>query len=238
MTNEELMPRAKAGDIEAIQALYDNNIGIMHKLIFRLSISKQDRDDFLQECYFVLLKCIDAFEPEKGFKFITYLSKAITRMIWRKTNDEKQQPQTVSIYDSVSNDTDGIELIDTLRDPAAEEFIDNLDWSYFQSEVQSVLVEIEQPCRALVFENKGKGLTVKYLAHKYGLTERDAQNHICRTELKLRRNRRLKEIGIDYGIIKLHKRRYKTIEELMGEVKADREWLQNRQQSSNAFEHI
>ncbi len=199
MTNEELIPIAKTGDKQAIQTLYDNNIGIMHMLIFENHISKQDRDDLLQECYFVLINCINRYDANKDILFISYLSQAITWMIQRKKNLMKKHDNDISLYSKI-NDAENIELIDVIKDSKSEEFIDDYELSYLQSEVQRILAEIEQPARDLTFENLGKKLSVKYLSRKYSITERDVFNHINKARKNLRRNKRLRILGQEYGL--------------------------------------
>ncbi|ACL76189.1 RNA polymerase sigma factor [Ruminiclostridium cellulolyticum] len=227
MTNEELIPKAKQGDKQALQALYDNNIGIMHKLIFRYSVSKQDRDDFLQECYFVLLNCVKAYKPEREILFISYLGNAIVWMILRKKGQMRKYENNVSLNSKVNNDTEDVEFIDMLQDSEAEKFVDDIELSFIQSEVQKILTETtDHPVRELIFENLGKQLSIRYLSKKYNLTERDIHNHINKARDRLKRNHKLRALAEDYGIIAAPVKT--NLEELINIFKAENEWLRQR----------
>ena len=41
------------------------------------------RDDFISEGLLKLLECIEAFRPDRGYKFSTYLYRSMYRMFWR-----------------------------------------------------------------------------------------------------------------------------------------------------------
>ncbi len=89
MTNEELAMRIQAGDSACVERLWNN----IHKLMHRIagSIYKQRRercaaagvtqDDILQECFFVMLRAVDAYKPDAGYAFNSYIKYHLKNVI-------------------------------------------------------------------------------------------------------------------------------------------------------------
>lgn len=76
---------AKAGDENAKKILKEHNLKLVLSIAKRYTGRGLDFLDLIQEGSFGLMKAIDKFEPEKGFKFSTYatwwIRQAITRSI-------------------------------------------------------------------------------------------------------------------------------------------------------------
>ncbi len=82
MTNEELALRAREGDSQSCALLWQNIRPLICKLVFARYIQNTERckrygvepEDLIQEGFFAMLEAVRAYDPEKGFKFASYLN--------------------------------------------------------------------------------------------------------------------------------------------------------------------
>ena len=80
-TNEALAAQAKAGDREALAALWEQNRGLLRIMFSRLAAACRERmdaagvtiEDLEQEGYFAVAKAAKLYDPSAGTKFSTFL---------------------------------------------------------------------------------------------------------------------------------------------------------------------
>ncbi len=85
MTNEELCALAKKGDVDAQNSLIEENIRFIRKTAYEVWSAEMEInaslgigiDDLVQEGSLGLLECVAGYNPDSGFKFLTYASPAI-----------------------------------------------------------------------------------------------------------------------------------------------------------------
>ena len=86
----ELFKQAKNGDKEARDYLIENNMGLVHA-IAKSYLGTDYYDSLVQEGNIGLIKAVDNFEPERGFKFSTYayfkIKGEMQRIIRNKRED-------------------------------------------------------------------------------------------------------------------------------------------------------
>ncbi len=130
MTNEELAELVKQGHEEFTSALWENVRRLMYRLAFRQYRANCELfvraglalEDIQQEGYYAMLGAVEAYNPEKGYAFTTYLHYQLKRRLRDiiKPCDLLARADTRSL--DAPLDTDEAEsdtLHDILADPAS-----------------------------------------------------------------------------------------------------------------------
>lgn len=116
MTNEELVALIQAGvDVQENMAqLYQQNRRFITKIALPYS-NTCELEDLVQEAYFGLEKAAKKFEPDRGFKFLTYAENWIRQVIHRYCQNNgnlKRVPvhvlEQISKYQKFRNDFIGV----------------------------------------------------------------------------------------------------------------------------------
>ena len=85
MTNEELAVIIKQGNTQLMERLYLQNKGVIYQYAYwyytkyrtRCDSSGIVMDDLIQEGYFALCDAVQAYKPESGYKFLTFIKYPI-----------------------------------------------------------------------------------------------------------------------------------------------------------------
>lgn len=86
---KELFQKAKDGDKEARDYIIENNMGLVHS-IAKSYLGTDHYDSLVQEGNIGLIKAVDNFEPERGFKFSTYAYWKIKGEMQRFIRDSRE----------------------------------------------------------------------------------------------------------------------------------------------------
>ena len=124
-SNEELAERSKSGDTTAILELWSNlepfidmKLSQYMRYIHDAAI---DRDDLKQASYFAMLRAINYYNPNKGYRFITYFSKTLLKEFNITAGFTRQQHVVVSLDAKIPGGSDDSPaLLETLADEAAQ----------------------------------------------------------------------------------------------------------------------
>lgn len=78
MTNEEIIKEIAAGHNiqDNMYQLYSQNLTLLKKWSSKYILALGE-DDVLQECYIALYNAVQGFDVDKGYKFTTFLQKAV-----------------------------------------------------------------------------------------------------------------------------------------------------------------
>lgn len=117
MSNEQLCIAALGGDMEARNALVENNLRFIKRTAYEMWSAQRELsaalcieiDDLVQEGSLGLLDCISGFQPDTGNKFLTYAAPAIRNAMvdyirrWNPTFEAKNLGSIVRL-DTVAKD--------------------------------------------------------------------------------------------------------------------------------------
>lgn len=127
-TEEEFYLRKYfAGDKNARDKLIEHNLRLVAHIAKRYSNSEQELEDLISIGIVGLIKAIDSFSSEKGFKISTYASKCVENEILMHIRATKKIKSEVSMNTIIGTDKDGndMELVDTL-DSESKDAIDTI----------------------------------------------------------------------------------------------------------------
>lgn len=104
MTNEELAVRIQAGETAYKADLWEAVRKLLYKLVYPYSPFAErlglDMEDLLQESYFAMEAAVQAYRPEAGYAFSTYLGrqarKAVRTLLYY-WNGKRRYVETVSL---------------------------------------------------------------------------------------------------------------------------------------------
>ena len=117
----------KEGDPRARKTLIEYNMRLVAHIAKRYSNSEQELEDLISIGIVGLIKAIDSFSAEKGFKISTYASKCVENEILMHIRATKKIRSEVSMNTIIGTDKDGndMELVDTL-DSESKDAIDTI----------------------------------------------------------------------------------------------------------------
>lgn len=95
MTNEELVRRIKNGNKEMMSELYTQNIRLIQIIARKLCTDINDYEDAIQDAYFGLVAAVEAYDKDKGVKFMTYAAYHIKLAIHRGKCTAQHVPERI-----------------------------------------------------------------------------------------------------------------------------------------------
>lgn len=132
MSNEELAVQIKAGDTACIEQLWQNIYRLLYMLAGRVYTRRRERcaaagvtlEDLLQECFFVMMRAVDAYDPDAVYPFNAYIryhmkNTVNTLLGYRTARQQKEPLNTCTSLDmELTGEGDGDLLLgDTIEDP-------------------------------------------------------------------------------------------------------------------------
>lgn len=97
-----LVRQAQAGSIQARNQLIEENIGLLYSVINGMNLPRSDADEHLSVAVETFIRCINAFDPDKGYALSTYSARSIQLEVYRQYNSNKG-PVRVPEMDKRSN---------------------------------------------------------------------------------------------------------------------------------------
>jgi RNA polymerase sigma-70 factor, ECF subfamily len=179
-----LVERAKAGDVEAFEALTNRNERRVYSLALRMLRQEQDAEDVTQQTFLSALENLRGFRGEASFS--TWLLRIATHAALKIIRRRKGL-ETVSLEEATER-TDGS---DTIPHP---EYI--ADWRQSPEELvhkneirrllDDALAQLDEKQRLVFLLRDVEGLSIKETAEALGLTESNTKVRLLRARLQLR----------------------------------------------------
>lgn len=171
-----------------------DNVGLVYHVLQKMNLYDQ-RDYYYSAGIIGLIKAANAFDPEKGIKFATYASRCIQNEILmecRRLNAVRRQNNTVSLYEPVSNDTEGLLVMDFISsDFDIEEDYINKEQKKALNKAISMLNDDE---KELINCYYYKNMNQCELAKKFGITQCSISRNLTKCYKKLRKYYKYEEV--------------------------------------------
>lgn len=177
------------GDKEARKLLIEHNLRLVVHIAKKYTENEQELEDYTSIGTIGLIKAIDSFKENKGFKISTYASKCIENEILMYIRSSKKQKAEVSMNQVIGTDKDGndMEIIDTLV-LKEKDTVDNIHDKTVLKQVINFFNE-KLTKREKYIMNRRYGLdgkkpqTQQELADKLGIS----RSYVSRIETKVQR---------------------------------------------------
>jgi RNA polymerase sigma-70 factor, ECF subfamily len=184
VADPDLVKRAKAGDLEAFEALVTRYERPVYTLVLRMLRQRQDAEDVTQQAFISALEHLQEFREESSFA--TWLFRIATHAALKVIRKRKGL-NTVSLEEAT--DPQGPE--DHIPHP---EFI--ADWRQSTEELvhaaeirqllDRALEHLDEKHRLIFLLRDVEGLSVRETAQMLGLTEANTKVRLLRARLQLR----------------------------------------------------
>jgi RNA polymerase sigma-70 factor (ECF subfamily) len=183
-SDTDLVARAKAGELEAFEALTNRYEQRVYSLALRMLHQEQDAEDVTQQTFLSALENLDGFRGDAAFA--TWLLRIATHAAL-KVIRKKQGLDTVSLEEA----TEEADSYGTIPHP---EYI--ADWrqspeqlvqkNELQRLLDDALAKLDEKHRPVFLLRDVEGLSVKETAEALGLSEANTKVRLLRARLQLR----------------------------------------------------
>lgn len=138
---EYLLKKHFEGDKKAKDKLIEHNLRLVAHIAKKYSSNSQDNEEFISIGTIGLIKGVNSFSEEKGYKLSTYVSKCIENEILMHIRANKKTQGDVSINNIIGTDKDGndMELVDVLDN----DDVDPIDKIYNKMIMKQILEYID-----------------------------------------------------------------------------------------------
>ncbi|HKW29142.1 MAG TPA: sigma-70 family RNA polymerase sigma factor [Verrucomicrobiae bacterium] len=184
MTDLELVGRARAGELDAFEALTTRYEQRVFSLAMRMLRQVQDAEDLTQQTFLSALENLDGFRGEASFA--TWLFRIATHAALKVIRKRKGL-KTISLEEA----TEETDRIDSVPHP---EFI--ADWRQSPEQLvqkreiyrllDEALSQLDEKHRLVFLLRDVEGFSVKETAEALGLTAANAKVRLLRARLQLR----------------------------------------------------
>lgn len=139
---EYLLKKHFNKDKEARKKLIEHNLRLVAHIAKKYASNVQDNEEYISIGTIGLIKAIDSFSENKGFKLSTYASRCIENEILMHLRAMKKSSSDVSINSVIGTDKDGndMELVDIIQDGG----IDPIEGIYNKLITKEMLKYIEE----------------------------------------------------------------------------------------------
>lgn len=189
-TEEEFfLRRYFEGDKKARDKLIEHNLRLVAHIAKRYSNSEQEMEDLISIGIIGLIKAIDSFKGDKGYKISTYASKCVENEILMHIRATKKIKAEVSMNTIIGTDKDGndMELVDTIE-ANSKDAIDTI-YNKIMSEQVIKYINTKLPEREKYIMNLRYGLngydqkTQQQIADELGIS----RSYVSRIETKIQK---------------------------------------------------
>ena len=183
---KEVLEKLKNGDEEARNILIERNLRLVAHISKKYVGTKIDQDDLISIGTIGLIKGINSFNPDKGIKLSTYVSRCIDNEILMYLRSSKKLNAEVYLEDTIGKDKDDntvtLQEVIESNDKSIEDEIDlKFKIKNLYRKMKEVLKDREKLILELRFGLGGKNpKTQKQIANMMGIS----RSYVSRIETK------------------------------------------------------
>lgn len=192
--SEETFFKAIKGDARSINAVVEQYTPLVHKIVnkYAFMAPKHSRDDLVQEGLVGIVRALKTFEPERGFRFMTWVYPQVRGAVVTLARKENRHPRyALSLEQS--------DWACNLEDERRFELHDDKVAGMVREIVLLGCGSLENKQAQIVCDRFGllgrKALRQGEVAKKHGLSKQAVQSYLSRFHRKVREKRpELKEL--------------------------------------------
>lgn len=205
-SNEELAELIKSGQAEYIYQLWEQIQALLYSLACKYYNGLSSRfnacgitlDDLQQECFIIMLNMVEAYQPEKGYKFNTYANyqfKKHLRFLLHIGGNYAKKPLNCckSLSEPINCDGENLSLSDMLQDEHAELVYYSVDEYYYQKQLRKAIDEeiretLNETEKRLIYQRYYNNATYSAIGAFEQITTMAVKERERRALLKLKRH--------------------------------------------------
>jgi RNA polymerase sporulation-specific sigma factor len=179
MANIDLLQKAIKGDAKSITAIVEQYTPLVHKLVQKYAwmAPAHSREDLVQEGLLGIVKAIETFDLNRGYKFMTWVYPQVRGAVQGVARKENRRPK----YPLSLEQSDwGHNLEDTVQYEVKDEYASN----FVRDIIVSGCGSLDSKRAQIVMDRYGllgkKPLRQGEVAAKYGMTKQAINSHIAR----------------------------------------------------------
>jgi len=192
-----LVNSAKSGDIAAFSELYGLYGKKILNYIFRLTGSREEAEDLMQDTFVLAFKNLDSLK--ENVKFQSWLFRIAQNNVFQKYRGKTPQLESIDVHDSSGELTSGItELATPTKGPE-----DKLLSAELEKIVQRAINELPEKYRQVFVLSAVQRLSYQEIAEIVGRSLASVKSDIHRARVEVRD--KIKEyLGDNYGMSNLY----------------------------------
>ena len=183
-SDAELVRRAKAGDLDAFEALANRFEQRVYSLAFRILRQEEDAEDVTQQTFLSALENLAGFRGEASFAtwLLRIASHATLKIIRKRKGLDSVSLEEVT---EANNDSDAIPHPEYIADwrQSPEELVPRNE---IRRLLDDALARLDEKHRLVFLLRDVEGLSVKETADALGLSEANTKVRLLRARLQLR----------------------------------------------------
>lgn len=204
MTNEELAMQIQAGDNSLYSSLWGQTERLIRKLAQQYYNGHKlpagfDFEDCLQYGYIALVRSVQSYAPAKRYKLTSYLWNHLRNVIADDLHTRNgKQPVKICSYNVLLDDSEEIELIDTIADEEASEAFECVELTDTQRIVREAVERLPIDQRQVITLLYYKEQTRKQVAKLLWITEGEVTRLREKAIRSMRKDQRLRQLHQEY----------------------------------------
>lgn len=177
------------GDKNARNKLIEHNLRLVAHIAKKYAANQQDNEEYISIGTIGLIKGIDSFSEDKGFKLSTYCSRCVENEILMHLRSNKKTLGDVSMNSVIGTDKDGndMELIDIIE----QEGTDPIDNIYNKVVTKDMLKYIDEKLtdreRKIIYMRYGLGKEEEKTQQEVADILNISRSYVSRIETKVQK---------------------------------------------------